>query len=132
MKRTIAKAQLKLWVALFPNTFFDWSIDPVPLKVGIRRDLFAEFPECDPRHISTTLRAYTSTRKYQNLLCEAGRDRVDLRGLACGKVTPDQAAVAKQRLIERRHRDVRDGVVTPGARLEMDYQGGAVQVQPRS
>lgn len=76
--------------------------EPKPLKIGIFQDL-AENLQADPDLSNTKLRQavrkYTSSWAYLSA-CQAGANRVDLKGEHCGELDQQQAEHAAQRLAE--------------------------------
>jgi sRNA-binding protein len=94
--------------ALFPNAFFVREALRKPLKVGIFTDIIAELgDDAIPRkELSAALRWYTSGAGYLKNL-KTGRARCDLNGDFAGKVTREEAAHARFRLIEMSDRQRR-------------------------
>jgi len=70
-----------------------------PLKISIRDDLAALFPEIEPQTIGQALKIYTLHSGYLRALVE-GAPRVDLNGAEVGSVTAEVAGHARE-LLER-------------------------------
>jgi sRNA-binding protein len=87
-KRRRAKIVQAALASHFPNTFFVRPQTKLPLKIGIREDILAEWPEIDAGLLDTALRDYTAGTRYWDVLI-AGADRIDLNGNPSGIVTPE-------------------------------------------
>lgn len=70
---------------------------PVPLKIGIDRDLIARYPAATPSALSGWLYRWTSTTQYRRQIA-AGGIRFDLDGGAAGEITADAAEFARAQL----------------------------------
>jgi ProP effector len=83
-------------VARFPDAFAPRGARKQPLKIGIRADILALWPEASPHDLDRALMDYTSGFKYLVNLTE-GAARIDLSGHAAGAVTADEAKHAAAR-----------------------------------
>lgn len=72
------------------------------LKIGIRKDIAALYPEVSSRTLSAFLSWHTRSSKYLVALSAAGTARYDLDGNVVGNVTEEQSKAAKETLAERR------------------------------
>ena len=90
--------------ALYPN-IFDLE-NPVPLKVGIRRDIRAQFPAMNSTVMSHFLGYITTRPKYLDK-CVEGAPRYDLDG-QCGFVTAEEAAYAVKRRAQQLRKQQRE------------------------
>src|SRR6516162_9578563 len=100
MSKTARRARIAAIIELlcdrFPQTFSRRG--PQPLKVGVHADVMAALNDEVPRRdLKSALRAYTSTARYLRAL-STGAVRVGLGGEAAGAVTPEDEAVATERL----------------------------------
>ena len=66
---------------------------PAPLKVGIRADLAARYPNADAVAIGRWLGQWTGTEQYLKRIA-AGGWRLDIDGCKAGEITPRVAAQA--------------------------------------
>ena len=87
--------------ARFPNVIsrLNQQYGRRPLKIDIRDDLAALFPEIEPQTIGQALKIYTLHSGYLRALVE-GAPRVDLNGAEVGSVTAEVAGHARE-LLER-------------------------------
>ena len=87
--------------ARFPNVIsrLNQQYGRRPLKIDIRDDLAALFPEIEPQIIGQALKIYTLHSGYLRALVE-GAPRVDLNGAEVGSVTAEVAGHARE-LLER-------------------------------
>lgn len=92
---------LKCEAADIPKVFF--RPKPHALKIGIRDDLIARFPEADSKDIGTWLSKWCGTRQYQKRLAN-GQNRHDLDGNDCGKISDEERALALAALQKRQAR----------------------------
>jgi ProP effector len=70
---------------------------PVPLKIGIYRDILKEL-NCNPRDLKIALGLHCRSEKYLKALKLSGARRLDLNGNVVEEVTREQAALAKRQL----------------------------------
>lgn len=70
-----------------------------PLKIGIHQDLLAALPEVSQGALRKALAHHTRRLAYLRALIRGG-DRVDLQGQPVEPVTPEQQAVAAEKLKE--------------------------------
>ena len=84
---------------LFPQCFASEASKKKPLKIGIRDDISEKFPGISKREISRILHHYTQKSLYLRKI-KANADRFDLDGNVCGKITKNEAAIAKNRVRE--------------------------------
>jgi ProP effector len=97
-RRARIAAVIKLLCDRFPQTFSRRG--PLPLKIGVYADVFAALAGAvEPRDLKSALRAYTSNAGYLRAL-SAGAARIGLDGAQAGSVTPEDEAVAKERLAD--------------------------------
>jgi ProP effector len=93
-----AHATFELLASIWPNCFSHRLTNRKPLKIGIGKELaVAVDGALTPKELDTALRLYTTQKAYLRTL-KAGAQRVDLDGNPAGTVTPEQAAVARQRI----------------------------------
>jgi sRNA-binding protein len=87
--------------ARFPNVIsrLNQQYGRRPLKIDIRDDLAALFPEIEPQTIGQALKICTLHSGYLRALVE-GAPRVDLNGAEVGSVTAEVAGHARE-LLER-------------------------------
>ena len=71
---------------------------PLPLQIGIDRDILVLFPEADTAGLSRWLKWWTGRPEYQRQLAEGAGRRYDIFGDNAGIVEPDQVAHALKRL----------------------------------
>jgi len=82
--------------SLFPLAFHDQRRRP--LKIGIHRDILSTYPRVwSSRRLRLILHAYTTGLQYL-AASKPGAPRLDLEGKEAGEVTPEQAALAAERL----------------------------------
>jgi sRNA-binding protein len=99
--RSDAKALAAVIYERFPKAFVHPRLKGKgmsPLKVGIDRDLKAEFPDVPNRVIKSFLSAYTGSEAYRRRGTMIGAARVDLLGNAVSVVNADHARNAQQHL----------------------------------
>lgn len=70
---------------------------PLPLKVGIRDDLAARYPQADTEALGRWLSRWTGTEQYLAQVA-ASSSRYDLDGAPCGEIAEKDAAQARERL----------------------------------
>lgn len=83
----------------FPNCFKS-GMEKLPLMIGIHEQLLDHYkddPRFNPKQIQNGLCSYTSSPKYLSKIIE-GASRIDLKGNSIGRVTPEEAAFAKNKL----------------------------------
>jgi ProP effector len=86
-----------LWARLaaaYPKAF---AAPPVPLKVGIARDVLAVHPDIEPRVLAHVMRRWCNRPSYLKALVKGG-PRADLAGLPAGEVSAEHRADAGERL----------------------------------
>ncbi|WP_294900544.1 ProQ/FinO family protein [Tatumella sp. UBA2305] len=86
-------------IDLFPDLLS--KDDPKPFKVGILADMVSSLTERGETfgigQIKSALARYTTNYRYQKALA-AGGHRYDMNGVPCGEVTPEQQAVAQDKV----------------------------------
>jgi ProP effector len=92
-RSTIARQLLPMFIERYPNTFAMLEARRQPLKVGIRDELAAVFPDLTPRMIGVALYWYANAFPYRAKLVE-GAPRFGLDGQPAGTVTASEAADA--------------------------------------
>ena len=99
--------------ARFPNVIsrVNQQYGRRPLKIGIRDDLAALFPEIEPQTIGQALKIYTLHSGYLRALVE-GAPRMDLNGAEVGSVTAEVAGHARE-LLERSGEQAHQGKTGP-------------------
>jgi ProP effector len=70
---------------------------PVPLKVGIRKDVYAAAPDLDRHDVVNALNGYCNSEAYKAVLVE-GATRIDLNGDTAGVVTRSHVTLAAKHL----------------------------------
>src|SRR5271155_4463979 len=109
--REAALRTLAILQARFPRTFSSLGEKrPVPLAIGIDRDLAARAPDISSCDLRSALDLYCSRREYIEALYE-GRESGDPDGHAVGIVSAEEAAHAHRLLSES------DFVVIRGANI---------------
>lgn len=87
---------------IFPSVFSD---NPVPLKIGIHKDLFAELPLLPRRKIRMALARWCSSQRYRHAVANAfvgdslnllGEYRYDLNGHRVSRVSREEAERARR------------------------------------
>lgn len=81
----------------YPAAFGPRGTAPLPLKVGISKDLEAVGAEIGERELRIFLAAWTGRPEYLGAIL-AGGPRYDLAGTPVGEVTPAEQAAAAERL----------------------------------
>jgi ProP effector len=117
MSKTARRARIVAIIELlcgrFPQTFNRRGSQP--LKVGVYGDVLAALGEAvQPRDLQSALRAYTSNAGYLRALT-TGASRVGLDGKPAGTVTPEDEAVAKAKLADKKGASPRAQVPPPEA-----------------
>jgi len=99
--------------ARFPNVIsrVNQQYGRRPLKIDIRDDLAALFPEIEPQTIGQALKIYTLHSGYLRALVE-GAPRMDLNGAEVGSVTAEVAGHARE-LLERSGEQAHQGKTGP-------------------
>lgn len=69
---------------------------PVPLKVGIRKDIAEAYPGIPPAILGAFLRTYTHRVSYLKACSEPGVGRIGLDGNPSGSVSEEEAARARE------------------------------------
>jgi ProP effector len=85
------------FVSRFPLAFMPKGAPKIPLKIGIREDIFARCPDLDRVAVHLALADYTGGPTYQRNVV-VGRSRVDLDGNYTSPITEDEAIHALVRL----------------------------------
>lgn len=98
------KEAIALLTTYWPALFSDVEAEIKPLKVGIRDDLRKDriarnLPFLDKK-IRRALKTYARTAQYLQKLTVAGTPRYDISGVPVGMVSEEEAALAKERLIQ--------------------------------
>src|SRR6516165_614224 len=98
---------------LFPQCFAVFQQRRNALKVGIRDDVLTALGGAiTAKEAGFALRIYTSNPGYL-LACKNGAPRVDLHGEVAGHVTAEEAANAKERLVQMRAKQARRQATKP-------------------
>ena len=99
-RRARTGAIIELLCDRFPQTFNRNA--PRPLKVGVYADALAALDDTvQLRDLKSALGAYTSNARYLRALT-AGAPRIALDGKPAGTVTPEDEAVARARLADKK------------------------------
>jgi ProP effector len=100
-----------LWarlMAAYPKAF---AAPPVPLKVGIARDILSAHPDIEPRLLAHVLRRWCGRPSYFKALMRAP-ERVDLAGEPAGEVSAEHKVHAAERLKAAKEKARKTAVTT--------------------
>jgi ProP effector len=96
-KRKIASKTRSLLATRYPLAFMPKKVWKKPLKIGIREDILARCADLEERAVQLALADYCNGSTYLRKLI-AGTKRVDLDGIDCDIITPEQEEHAKEKL----------------------------------
>lgn len=125
-KTAAIDAILERLIADFPKCFT--LENPRPLKIGIRGELRARYPDISYRNMSAALFHYAKRKAYLRALAE-GRERIDLDGNDAGTPTTEERAAALDKL-KKKGSPQKKGKAKPSATAKIEPKASPAPESP--